>query len=147
MLYAFGILIAIILALGGLSKCQHEEIVTLKADKKAAESLVEQAKTQGKADAIASQKDYDEALKTLVADRDKYRGRLRDPNPRACPAPTSTGVPADTSTGGELSDAAGAFLRSEADRADIAATYAAKCREYALKPTIRDQVNSLRSKP
>lgn len=154
MTYVLGVLIAIILALGGVTKCQHGTIVTLEAqieaNKEIARRMLANEIAQGKADATASQKDYDDALKTL-SDRNRvYAGKLRDPGRRdSCPAPTGTSpsVPADSSSGSELSDSAGAFLRSEADRADVAATYAAECRKHALKPTVRSKVDALRSPP
>lgn len=153
MLYVVGILLAAILTLGGVASCEHKKVQALEtqieANKIEAERLLTQAKAQGKADAIASQKDFEDALKTL-SDRNKYyAGKLRDPGRTgSCPSPGSpANVPADAPTGSELSDEAGSFLRGEADRADLAATYAEKCRVHATKPTIRSQVEALRSQP
>lgn len=150
MIYVFGIMFAAILALGGLANCEHKKVGVLEAsiaaNKLEAKRMLVTEIQRGKVDAIQSQKDYDDALKTL-SDRNKfYAGQLRDPGRRnGCPASTSAGagVPQDATAGSELSPELGNFLRSEADRADVAATYAAKCRDHVLKPTIRSQVEAL----
>lgn len=154
MIYLFGILFAALVAMSTVASCEHKKVGALtaqiEANKIEAKRLLEQAKAQGQLDAIASQKDYDDALKNLSDANRKYAGQLRDPGRRnSCPSATGpvAGVPEESATGSDISEQSGKFLRSEADRADIAATYAAKCREHALKPSIRDQVNSLRSKP
>lgn len=147
-------MLAAIVALGGIASCEHKEkaalVVQIESNKIEAKRQLDAAKVQGKADAISSQKDYDDALKTLSDSNRKYVGQLRDPGRRpSCPSPASpvAGVLETAATGGELSIEAGSFLRAEADRANIAATYAAKCREFALKPSLREQVNQLRSRP
>ena len=151
MIYVLGIMLAVILSLGGIASCEHKDNVALKAqieaNKKEAKRLLEATIAQGKADSIASQKDYDDALKTLSLSNRQYAGKLRDYGRRVgCPSsgPAPAGVPQDQTAGSELSDEAGKFLRSEADRADLAATYAESCRQYAIKPSIRE---AIRGKP
>ena len=154
MIYLFGLLFAALVAMSTVASCEHKKVQTLttqiEANKIEAKRQLEAAKAQGQADAVSSQKDYDDALKTL-SDRNKlYAGQLRDPGRRnSCPSAASTvaGIPEEPATGSELSPEAIQFLRGEAIRADTAATYAAECRKHALKPSVREQVNALRGKP
>jgi len=106
MLYAFGILIAIILALGGVTKCQHEEIVTLKADKQAVAVESERLTKQREAENKKAIEGYIKYARESEADYEKriaaYRaaaksGSVFQPNEGSCPAGQggegSTGAP------------------------------------------------------
>lgn len=153
MIYIIGIMMLAIVTLSGVASCEHQRAEKLgtqiEANKLEAKRQLDAAKVQGKVDAEISQKDYDEKIRNLAVDNLKYAGQLRDPGRRnGCPSAASTtpSIPQEPTTGSELSSEAGKFLRSEADRADIAATYAAQCREFALKPSIRQQVLDQRGK-
>lgn len=151
MLYIFGALIAALFLVSGFASCEYKQVQTLQtsiaANKVIAKKMLEDEVARGKADSIQSQKDYDDSLKTLSARNKLYAGQLRDPGRRnSCPSSASgvAGVPQDTTTGSELSPEAGKLLRGEADRADFAAVYALKCQQYAIKPTIRSQIEALK---
>ena len=145
-----GLALALLISIG-VNSCQYKEVGTLKAsieaNKVIAKKMLSDEVARGKADSIQSQKDYDDALKTLSITNRHYAGQLRDPGRRnSChgPAAGTTAVPQDTSTGSEFSPEAGKLLRSEADRADFAAIYALKCQQYAIKPTIRSQIEAIK---
>ena len=133
----------------GLYSCERKEVISLtasiQANKTEAKRILDDriaANTKREAAdkefSIGVQRDYDNALKTLSATNTAYAGKLRDPgrNRSACPGAKEspvTSVPQSPSTGSELSETFGKFLRGEADRADLAAIYAAECRKVAIK--------------
>lgn len=150
-MYLIGGLVLALLISIGFGGCEYKRANGLEAhiaaNKIVAKQILDTAVAQGKADSIQSQKDYDDALKTLSIANRNYAGQLRDPGRRvSCPSSTApaTGVPQDPAPSSELSPEAGKFLRDEADRADIAATYALKCQQYAIKPSIRSQVEAMK---
>ena len=151
MIYLFGILFAALVAMSTVAGCEHKKVTALTAqiaankieakrllDGKIAQNKVRETEDANRA--IENQRDYDEKLKSLAAANRAYVGQLRDPGRRnggSCPggqAGPIAGIPENTATGSELSAEAGKFLRGEADRADIAATYAKKCRDDAMSP-------------
>ena len=158
-IYIFGVLIAALFLTTGVAKCEHERAngykVTIESIKAQSKQLMDAQLVKNKAkeiadkeSAIRNQKDYDEALKTLVADNAKYRTRLRDPGSRSCPTgtqgSTDTGTPKDVSVDGGISDEAGAFLRAEADRANEVTRGGFSCWQHVNKKSVRDQVKELR---
>lgn len=157
MIQVVGILLVIILALSGVASCEHKRASGLEtaiaANKIEAKRILDDAiaknakrEDEDKQRNAANQKDYDEKIASLAADNLKYAGRLRDPGRRdsgSCPASqagTATGISQDATAGSELSPEAGIFLRAEADRANVAATYALECYRRANKIDIRQQV-------
>jgi hypothetical protein len=152
--YVIAVLLGAVVLASGVASCEHKKVVALEvsieASKEEAERLLNEqlAKNakQAAADKIFAaniQKDYDEKLKEILdRPRDvKYAAKLRDPGgqssscTQAGTAPQAQ-VPLATSAGCELSDAAGIFLRSQADTADTAAIYAQECRAYAYRPEV-----------
>lgn len=148
MIYLIGGLFVALLLATGVASCEHKTIVSLEASieankieaKRILADQTAKVAAKEKSDkefSIRLQGDYDASLKKLSDTNRAYVGKLRDPwNSGACARSETgpaTGVFKDASTGAELSDALGKLLRSEADRADIAATYAAKCRELEMK--------------
>lgn len=141
MFQLFGILILALVLTGGYASCEHRRAngleVAIAANKAEAARQLAEEQQLSKAAAINSQRDYDGAIKTLQDNAGKYpAGRLRDPGRgNSCPtAPgPSSGVAPAAPTGSELSEQTGSYLRAEADRADQAATYALKCREFVYE--------------
>ena len=159
MLYIFGILVAALFLMTGVAKCEHERAngykVTIESIKAQSKQLMDAQLVKNKAkeladkeSAIRNQKDYDEALKTLVADNAKYRTRLRDPGSRSCPTgsqgSTSAGTPKDVQLGSEFSQTASDFFRGEALRADQVTIWGISCYQHVNKKSVRDQVREIR---
>jgi hypothetical protein len=80
-------------------------------------------------------KELDSAYKQNKRDLDRLSNelatvRLRDPNARSCPVPSttpSTGKPEDQAAGADLSEELTRLLQAESRRADEAALYAQTC--------------------
>ena len=159
MIYIFGLLLAAVFMMTGVAKCEHQRANGLEVKLQSIEvqskqlmdaQLVKNTAKEiaDKESAIRNQKDYDEALKTLVADNAKYRTRLRDPGSRSCPPGSAgsagTGTVKDVPVDSGISDEAGAFLRAEADNADKLAVWGKSCFEHVNKKSVRDQVKELR---
>lgn len=153
MLYILGALVAALMFVSGFASCEYKEVIKLKSEKIAAQSLFDErlkqnaVKEREDADFMKTiQGDFDEKLKSLVDANRAFAGKLRDPFRGSCPgsqASSSPGVSQNPSPGSELSDSFTGFLRGEAARADFTAVYATECRKVALRPTIRDQVKEL----
>lgn len=149
--YLLAALLAALVLATSVASCEHKKVNELKisiaATQKEAEHVLKTEVDKNAAQAIADklfattlQKDYDEKLTEILSrpSNPKFASKLRDPGGQSnsCP-PTGASPQTDVSrqepAGCELSDAAGKFLRAQADTADIAATYAQECRAYVYK--------------
>ena len=166
MLYVFGAMFAVILALGGVASCEHKRANTLEIGieaNKAQAKLILDAETakvaaKEKADkefSVNIQADYDQSLKDLAAKYQRELGRLRDPgrNGGAC-APSGSGAnpgkPNETADAGQLSTEASTFLYGEAKRADELRLWANTCYKFVNqkpeeakpepKPTLTERI-------
>jgi hypothetical protein len=103
--------------------------------------LFNQAKTQAEATDKRNQeiaKELDNAHKqnkTRVdaLTRQLASVRMRDPNARSCPVPSTSTAPADTedaTAGADISAQLAELLRAESQRADEAALYAQTCYQW-----------------
>jgi hypothetical protein len=128
-------------ATGGWYATSQYKDAKFSAYKAQADLLFNQAKTQAEATDKRNQeiaKELDNAHqqnKTRVdaLTRQLASVRMRDPNARSCPVPsTSTATPdtEDAATGADISAQLAELLRAESQRADEAALYAQTCYQW-----------------
>lgn len=158
MIYVLGAMLAAILALGGLTKCQHTEIVKLEAEKLAivAESsrLTEQRKAENKVAIegyIRYAKENTDDYEKIIA---RYRaaaksGSVFHPN-EGCPtggqsAAGGAGSPEATASGQGTVPTPRSVALGQPEVATVLGwyAYAESCHKFVV-PTVREQVNALR---
>lgn len=168
MIYVFGIMLAAILALGGVASCEHKKVISLEASIQANKIVAKQifdAET-AKNTALSKQwaeyarkadDDYAKQVADIRARGNSARGvRLYDAGcgqggASAAAGGKDTGEPQSAATAGQLSDRTTQFLVAQATRADEVHAYAVTCHEYVksrtIRQTLRDQSSASQPMP